>query len=228
MSFFISPLKLISILREHRENPSRFKNMSADWYYSPEGKIAYDEANSIPKRIIYFYKYLLTITGKLNTMNSSYNLVIGSERDSANDTNLYKIACIMADSMDHSQLSFAGWPNILLPERNPLVNYVTKHPHKQKIQASELICALQGRSNLNTQNELHKSLTPPSVNADMYLIEREIIWAFCSNADKMGPSQIYNYSCKMDLSNKHGLGIKDNSQHKNSIDEVLEEILQLK
>ena len=69
MSFFISPLKLIRLLREHRENPGRFKNMSADWYYSPEGKIAYDEANSIPKRIIYFYKYLLTITGKLNTMN---------------------------------------------------------------------------------------------------------------------------------------------------------------
>jgi len=94
------------------EKPALKEGYSEEWYFSPEGKNAYESLSTPCEKTKFFLNYLRSIEQKTNA-SSSVDL-------------LYKIAFVMSSSMVDSQLAFGGYPNILNPEKNPFVYYV-KH-----------------------------------------------------------------------------------------------------
>ena len=110
-------LKELTALAEEAKNRTEEK-----WYFSEEGKKAYDAANSVAKKTKYFYDYLWAIRPreKLDTFK---------KRDKNEDNPeakefFFKLAFVMANSMDKSSLKFAGHPNILEADKNPIVKLV--------------------------------------------------------------------------------------------------------
>ena len=196
MGFFQSPVKLIDILK-NKNSISESEAKPSSWFISEEGKQSFLNANTLPKKTLFFYEYLLSVA-----------------KYKENKEALYKIAFIMADSMVNSELEFGGFPNILDSAKNPLVAYIkTEMMPKNSgrtnfgdIYASHLICALHKEKYPNNYlysgrkpyNRLTKQ-KPDGSFSDMYIIEREIIWSFCTDTkDKLsiGP---YSYSiCEAD------------------------------
>ena len=84
------------------------KRSNPEWYFSEEGKAAYIAADTPAKKTKYFFDYLMAVRDKDATP------------EKAKDT-FFKIAVVMASTMDNSSLEFAGYPNILQKEKNPLV-----------------------------------------------------------------------------------------------------------
>ena len=107
MGFFYSPMKLIELIKNSNSIANELKENDADWYFSKEGEAAYKNATSPAQKTMYFFDYLLAIA-----------------KSKDNRDVLYRIAYIMANSMDSSSLEFAGHPNILDPAKNPLVHYI--------------------------------------------------------------------------------------------------------
>lgn len=175
MNIFAVPKMFCKMLRTRAESPNKFKSYPTAWFFSSEGKQAYDCANSLPDRILYFQKYLDSLPIEHKTFSKD----------------IYKIACIMADAMDYSGLCFAGYPNILMPEYNPLIRFLLDATSKLDnsylhITAADLLCALHGGTDYTKyssyKGESYKNLLPLSESSTaMYLIEREIIWAFYDN-----------------------------------------------
>lgn len=183
MGFFQSPLKLLNILTNQSAIAESEAKPSA-WYTSEEGKQAYLNADTLPKKTFFFYEYLLSIA-----------------RYKGNKGVLYKIAFVMADSMVNSELEFAGYPNVIDPAKNPLVAYVksgvipenTGESDFTLIICSQLLCALHGekypRNYLLPSRKPYTRLTkqnPDGSFPDMYKIERELIWSLCTDTrDKL-------------------------------------------
>lgn len=80
------------------------KRSDPEWYFSEEGKAAYIAADTPAKKTKYFFDYLMAVRDKKATP------------EKAKDT-FFKIAVVMASTMDNSSLEFAGYPNILQKEK---------------------------------------------------------------------------------------------------------------
>lgn len=80
------------------------KRSDPEWYFSEEGKAAYMAADPPAKKTKYFFDYLMAARNKDATL------------EKAKDT-FFKIAVVMASTMDNSSLEFAGYPNILQKEK---------------------------------------------------------------------------------------------------------------
>lgn len=190
MGFFQSPIKLIDILMNKKSIGESVAK--PDWWFTSErGKQAFLKADTLPKKTKFFYDYLVSV--------AEYK---------KNTEVLYKLAFIMADSMLNSKLEFGGFPNVLDSDKNPLVAYVKKEmiPESDEtdfgvIYASIFICALHKEKHPNNYlypaRKPYTRLTkqnPDGSFPDMYIIEREIIWSFCSDTEdklNIGP---YSYS----------------------------------
>ncbi len=110
-------LKELTALAEEAKNKTEEK-----WFFSEGGKKAYEAADSVAKKTQYFYDYLWAIRPreKLDTFK---------KRDKNEDNPeakefFFKLAFVMANSMDKSSLKFAGHPNILEADKNPIVKLV--------------------------------------------------------------------------------------------------------
>ena len=175
------------------------------WYFSPEGKKAYESLSTARDKTKFFLNYLCV------AQKQSKSLSAGS-RDSYEDFNLYnvlyRIAFVMSSSMVDSQLEFGGYPNILDAQKNPFVHYV-KH----------------NKFNLNSTNDnsltllriLHCELNSESKNdnciitflekndplTDIYKIERDIIRVCNVSISKsMPPAYSFALDCMVKNNNQ--------------------------
>lgn len=177
MGFFYSPMKLMELFKEKETVAVQLKENGADWFFSPEGEKAYQDARTPAQKTMYFFQYLLTVCKQDN-------------RDV-----LYKIAYIMANSMDQSSLAFAGYPDILNANKNPLVWYVKTNDldlNELPSYGVMLLAALHdeedARKFLVEKQKPYSNITYCDADgtvSDMYRIERDIIGVFC--ADFPGP-----------------------------------------
>ncbi len=78
----------------------------AEWFFSEDGHRAYASSGTTGEKTRYFFEYLRGLGQKTP------------------DRVLYKLAYIMADSMDAAGGRFAGWPAILQGSVNPFIKLV--------------------------------------------------------------------------------------------------------
>lgn len=95
----------------------------ASWYFSPEGKAAYDSLANACEKTKFFLNYLCVVQQQSKSVSEGRRK---GDEDLRLYWLLYKIAFVMSSSMVDSKLEFGGYPNILDAQKNPFVHYV-KH-----------------------------------------------------------------------------------------------------
>ncbi len=161
---------------------AKAKVFEKDWYFSNEGKKAYNEAKSPAAKVLYFYNYLTAV--KATKLMSStyarlgYSLACKNSHESA----FIKVAYVMMNSMDKSSFEFAGYPNILSPEKNPIVKYLSTSECKE-IDADTLLKLIRNDS-CDISFENLTQFNQDRTVSDMYKIERDIIVAFSSKDER--------------------------------------------
>lgn len=177
MSLFFSPSRLLEIMKDKETIQSYLIPCTKEWYFSEAGHQAYNKASTVPDKTVFFYNYLYCISPQKN------NLLF-----------LERIAFIMANSMDQSNLPFAGYPNILDEGKNPFVAFVEtgvelpKENNSQKglakkMETALLLAVLRGESSIEEYllppKKPYLKLTYPTdgTYSDIQKIERNIIWS---------------------------------------------------
>lgn len=154
------------------EKPALKEGYSEEWYFSPEGKNAYESLSTPCEKTKFFLNYLRSIEKKTN--------------DSLSVNLLYKIAFVMSSSMVDSQLKFGGYPNILDETKNPFVYYVKHNTLQDRVDYEHktfpvvlLQLLHEGASERKNEHTTpYGILTFCKENeplSDMYKIERDII-----------------------------------------------------
>lgn len=117
MSLFVSPKKLASAVRKDSNGFQEYQK-SAAWFLTAEGKQAFEKAETLADKVLFYYKMLLSTAPVFKkstySLHSSdlFSTVHSGDRP---DPKAYamRIAWIMADAMTYSRQPFAGWPNIV-------------------------------------------------------------------------------------------------------------------
>lgn len=104
MALFSKLSESIKILKNTGTIRADMTPHSEEWFFSEAGHRAYGQAKTLAEKMRYFFDYLLTVSAQKQKPEF-----------------LQRIAFIMAHSMDHSDLPFAGYPNILDEKLNPFV-----------------------------------------------------------------------------------------------------------
>lgn len=181
MGFIYSPIKLIELFKTRdffTKDHTACK--TAEWYLSKEGEAVYNNLKTPTEKTKYFYDYLMVCPKTSHT----HGIVI-------------RTAYIMAHYVAGSSLAFAGYPDILDPNKNPLIDawLDTEEDDSDLIMDLDLIVerGLSMLAKLNNENDIKKYLTPENkpytllmqLNSDgsmsdKYKLERAIIGAFCT------------------------------------------------
>lgn len=177
----------------------------AEWFFSKDGHHAYTAAGTTGEKTRYFFEYLRGLGQKTP------------------DRVRYKLAYIMADSMDAAGGRFAGWPAILQDSVNPFIKLVvdgTLQPAEEMERSlstgwgfsrgvtmqeedgcrwwitDQLLCALHGISPVRrvAYEELQDS-SAEDCDRYLYRIERQIIWLFGGDA-LMSPYSLQALFCE--------------------------------
>lgn len=107
MALFSKLSESIKILKNTGTIKADMTPHPEEWYFSEAGHRAYGQAKTLAEKMRYFFDYLLAVSPQKQKPEF-----------------LQRIAFIMAHSMDHSDLPFAGYPNILDEKLNPFVALV--------------------------------------------------------------------------------------------------------
>ena len=166
------------------KKPELKETYGESWYFSAEGKKAYENLLSNADKTRFFMNYLRTIERKdLNELHMSYSYT------------LYRIAYVMAHSMVDSKLEFGGYPNVLDETKNPLVKYVKHCSSEHKKCDKPLFCfQLIRRFGENSISFCDDGQSP----TDMYKIERDIIFMFDKEAHQSGTAILKVYQKVLD------------------------------
>ena len=178
----------------------------AEWFFSEDGHRAYASSGTTGEKTRYFFEYLRGLGQKTP------------------DRVLYKLAYIMADSMDVVGGRFAGWPAILQGGVNPFIKLVvdgilqpaeemerslstgwgfsrgvTKQEEEDGCRwwiTDQLLCALHGISPVRrvVYEELQDS-SAEDCDRYLYRIERQVIWLFGGDA-LMSPYSLRALFCE--------------------------------
>ena len=119
MGFFYSPMKLIELIKNKGSIIEDKEKHDVDWYFSKDGKKAYDDAKTPAQKTMYFFEYLFE-----EVIDSPHKV------DAA-----YRLAYVLANSVASSSLEFAGYPDILDVTKNPLINCI----HTTKLSRKEIV-----------------------------------------------------------------------------------------
>ena len=187
MKFFLGPKKLWELYQNKDEIAAKMTMVKdTAWYLSEDGKKAYENANTGGKKVKYFFDYLCTLDTVAEDLPKLNEY---KERDKGIES-IYKIAHIMANSMDKASLPFGGYPNILQADKNPLIGCIEENGFKTFVKINESTQALlllaslrQGKEPPKKYhvNESYKVLTPCGNNGeftDTYKVERDILGSF--------------------------------------------------
>lgn len=102
------------------------------WYLSAEGVKQYEGLSSLEERTLFLYRYLRTIA------NNSF------EKDNA----LMRVAFLLADGVAGSYAPYKAYPDLIAPEKNPLVAYLKnakQYPGLKPLYVV-LLAVLQGKA----------------------------------------------------------------------------------
>ena len=105
MGVFYSPMRLIELIKNKGSITEINKKHGADWYFTKEGEKAYTDAKTPAQKTMYFFDYLQAVVESTDIVEEI----------------VYSVAYVMANSVDSSSLDFAGYPNILDTDKNPLI-----------------------------------------------------------------------------------------------------------
>lgn len=172
-------IKLIEIIRDKKGVQDYLIPRTREWLFSEAGRQAYNKANTVPDKTIYFYNYLCCISPHKKNLDF-----------------LERIAFIMANSMDQSNLPFAGYPNILDKDKNPFIGLVENgfvSPENNKdFETAVLLATLDGENDIegyfSSAQKTYLKLTYSTDGAysDIQKIERNIIWSGkCDESNKL-------------------------------------------
>lgn len=183
MGFIICPKKIIRFLKNKDNFALRFKQ-TPEWFLSEAGQVEYRKCKTKADRILFFFEYL-----------DSFQPNTEEYRELQ-----YRLAYVMEDSMLNSSLPFAGFPQILDESKNPIVSMVKKKSfYPSKDCTAELlrhIYALAGKDLDSAAHAIpYEGLSKQNADGsfpELYIIEREIIWAFGSY-DSL-PDGAFSYS----------------------------------
>ena len=178
-----------------------------EWFFTPEGKEAYEKADTIELKTEYFYNYLDRLHFKLYPRLGA--IYADKQKKNVNPINrplahnLRKLAHIMAVSMDSSSLDFAGYPNMLDEKINPLLSLIKERDSVVPLRGSSIHLGEENEASiirlalkflkkyqksLGVSLNSHSHLTDISdggVALDLYKIERCIIWSFYTKPKKV-------------------------------------------
>lgn len=176
MNLLKSPIKAIELIKKRNTIAQELKWRGIDWYFSKEGEEAYYNAKTPAQKTMYFFNYLKMVS-----------------RNRISSELLYKTAYIMTISMDSSSLDFAGYPNILDPSKNPVVELAKSFSNgdynfslTDVAYGLKMLAVFKGEDDsskfTNSNCKPYDLLTYCDLDAnfsDNYIIERNIIGAFC-------------------------------------------------
>ena len=179
MSSLTSPLKLIEIIKDKAGIQDYLIPRTREWFFSETGHQAYNRAHTVPDKTVYFYNYLCCISPHKKNLDF-----------------LERIAFIMANSMDQSNLPFAGYPNILDKDKNPFIGLVedgfVSPKNNKNFETAVLLAALDGENDIEgyfsplQKAYLKLTYSTDGTYSDMQKIERNIIWSGkCDEKDKL-------------------------------------------
>ena len=173
---FDPPKNMLALLKNRKQILEKLEKEyhSTDWYFSPDGKEAYEKLTSLAQKTNFFRDYLMSVA----------KIPIHAEY-------IYRIAFVMANSMVDSKLSFGGYPNVLNEDKNPLVRYIKNNVFELnddlgEIYCGTLLCVLHTGSSAGEDTYMCKGQPYEKITycegdeplTDMYKIERDIISAF--------------------------------------------------
>ena len=168
MGFFHSPAKLFSLLLRKDAIVKKQKEEPSDWYFSKAGRKAFENATTPAQKTLYFFNYLCL-----------------AAQEGSNRNVLYKLAYVMSHSVENSSLPYAGYPDIIDPEKNPLVKLVKSKQLPAmypELYVTEFLDALHSEGSVSSNKDRpYLALSYPEENgevSDLYRIERDIIWCF--------------------------------------------------
>ena len=133
----------------------------------------------MPDKTIFFYNYLCCVSPQKKNLDF-----------------LERIAFIMANSMDQSNLPFAGYPNILDKDKNPFIRLAEdgfKSPENDKdFETAVLLAVLHGENEIEgyfsplQKTYLKLTYSTDGTYSDIQKIERNIIWSGkCDEKNKL-------------------------------------------
>ena len=194
----------------------------ASWYFSPEGKKAYNKLSDAREKTRFFLNYLCEIQTQSASLKDGYYEL----EDFWLRSSLYDIALTMARSMVDSQLEFGGYPNIIDPKKNPFISYIMENgaPSTGEAYANfplVLLRLLHGGANANDDHIL-TFLEENEPLTDLYKIERDIITTqeriMSKTSKTYSLSSVYSYilDCSVKDSNQAGLNENIDSQGENN------------
>lgn len=114
MFVFCSPLKLVQLLKNRATILENAAEPDTAWFFTEQGKNAYRKAATPADKTFYFYRYLCALAQPQEE----------KQRKRSNREALFRLAFIMADEMDESSLSCAGYPAVLDENKNPFLRLV--------------------------------------------------------------------------------------------------------
>ncbi|MBS5733898.1 MAG: hypothetical protein KHW87_04235 [Clostridiales bacterium] len=179
MSLITFPLKLIDIIKGKERVQDYLLPRTREWFFSETGHQAYNKADTVSDKTIFFYNYLCCISPQKKDLDF-----------------LERIAFIMASSMDQSNLPFAGYPNILDKDKNPFIGLVedgfTSPENNKDFETAVLLAVLDGENDIEgyfsplQKAYLKLTYSTDGTYSDMQKIERTIIWSGkCDEKDKL-------------------------------------------
>ena len=152
-----------------------------EWYLSAQGKAAYREAQDPMQKLLYFYAYLRAVCYKRIRRAGSYGWEEKTRSESTNEF-LYKIAFIMAKVGQGSSLPYANYPDILDPEKNPLVRFCENSFLEERLMLYTLCgveCDEEEKFTFKERAFQHLTYCDGECT-DQYKLERYFIWALMS------------------------------------------------
>lgn len=170
------PKNIFQLLKNQKEIEDKFIKAYPDenWYFSSEGKKAYENLSSLGQKTRFFFDYLLLIAKTPDCQEY-----------------LYRIAFVMANSMVDSTLEFGGYPNIIDEGKNPLVRYIKNEvlvygDKYLENYCGKFLCVLHTGTDEQDAMYIYKDRPFDRLSyckdndhlTDMYKIERDIISTF--------------------------------------------------
>lgn len=168
------------------------KRNDPNWYFSDEGRAAYDAADTPAQKTKYFFDYLMAKKPK--------NVYEGYAKPV-----FFKLAVIMACAIDKSSLEY---PKILDYKENVILKSILDANQEQfKILSDKdssyflalaLLSGIHGKAEKSyISNKGYHSLCHDSDEneySDLYKLERTIIGVCCSDSDILAPYDFYSLS----------------------------------
>lgn len=127
MKFFCSPIKLLSLIKEKEKYVIKEDKRNAEWYFSEDGKNAYEKADTLAKKTSFFCDYLNQKTNIKEEPKGCFGALSSANKDKKPKNDIVKMAFFLATGVAKSNLSYSNYPDILDESKNLMVAFFTKN-----------------------------------------------------------------------------------------------------